>query len=568
MCGAIRSWSCSCRLCGCARHRRQHDNSCVSLTHAAPLPKQDASADGNSALDRDEAVSAASSEEDERHSLVSRLLSFANALPSMEPSAGLYTDTALDSDAVLQLYSEGRSSDDSEVASSSRSTQQSSFASSTPWWVYAFGESEVDEARRTSERQSGENAAAPLSVEDESATTERCRTSDGTELSEHDNVSASVEALARRLSAVIAASAAARAAEMEAWQSSAAQSLRQRRAARIIVRAAHTCPFIRTFHARRNDAAVILQAHARGFLARRAATRSAAAAKARAGADLRAKVLGQLTAVEQVKRRQAAAVMIQRHTRALLARLKLCGLRTEARHRARTQSCATHIQRVIRGHLVRSRLARAMQAVAALEAALGPEHQDVDVAPMPYRVDAIVDTEFPEVDVNALWAAPAAARSSDGYFVPSRPSDDSRLSDDSGHAAEADEDGSEQYQALSRQEVLERSKAQWGFTSDAVAAAYLAAASRHRTFINRKATHERLERDPQARLDHVLKKQQRTDGASPVRQSHQQGGLHIPTASSAARAAAVVGGSERTQAAGMKSVARNGSPVHNVTLSI
>jgi hypothetical protein len=207
-----------------------------------------------------------------------------------------------------------------------------------------------------------------------------------------------------------------------------------------------------------------------------------------------------------------------------------------------------------------------------MEAALGPEHQDVGVVPMPYRVDAVVDTEFPEVDVNALWAAPAAARSSDGYFVPSRPSDDSRLSDDSGHAAEADENGSEQYQALSRQEVLERSKAQWGFTSDAVAAAYLAAASRHRTFINRKATHERLARDPQARVDHVLRKQQRNDtgSASPVRQLqlHQHGGLHIPTASSAARAAAVVGGSERIQAAGMKSIARNGSPVRNVTLSI
>ena len=435
----------------------------------------------------------------------------------------------------------------------------------SPWWKYAFGSEAAasDGEGGSTAREVG--SGRPSAAGDAAAV---------------DDVTASVESLARRLSAVIAASAAARAAELAASTAAAAASLRQRRAARTLVRAAKSCPFLLAYHTRRQRAAVVVQAHVRGLLARKASRRAAAGAKARAGADLRARVKGQLTAAEQAKRRAAAAAVVQRHARGWLARRKAASLRAQAAHAALVRISAVAIQRMVRGHLVRRRLERAMRAVAELEAALEAtdlegdgtasserQHQlgasSVDAAPLP------VEDEFPEIDVASVWTPPTfdppgalgarLSASSDG--ARSR-----RSSSAAGAAASlaADEGGGQSSLTAEEkhQAALERSKAAWGFTTMDVAERYLAAASRHRAFLNRQAVHQKWERDPQARLDHLLRKRQ--GSTSPAKRHGVAGpAADSATASSAARMAlrqSKVGhhGGERSLAAEVKAAARGG----------
>jgi hypothetical protein len=447
-------------------------------------------------------------------------------------------------------------------------------AGESPWWKYAFGSEAAQsdgegDGSTTGEVEGGRASGDAAAV---------------------DDVTASVESLARRLSAVIAASAAARAAELAASTAAAVASLRQRQAARTLVRAAKSCPFLVAYHTRRQGAAVVVQAHVRGLLARRASQRAAAEAKARAGADLRARVKGQLTAAEQVKRREAAACVVQRHARRWIACRKAASLRAQAAHSALVRVSAVAIQRMVRGHLVRCRLTRAMRAVAELEAALevtdlegdgtvsdNRHHElgaSVETAPLP------VEDEFPEIDVASVWTQPAfdlpgalgarLSASSDG--ARSR-----RSSSAAGAASLAADEGREQSSQQTKEEkhreALERSKAAWGFTTMDVAERYLAAASRHRAFLNRQAAHQKWERDPQARLDHVLRK--RPGSTSPAkRHGVAASAADAATASSAARMAlahkAGHQGGERSLAAEVKAAARcgrtnaGGSPVRSV----
>ena len=439
----------------------------------------------------------------------------------------------------------------------------------SPWWKYAFGLEAAqsdEEGGATSTREDGGGGAH--SAADDAAAV--------------DDVTASVESLARRLSAVIAASAAARAAELEASTAATAASLRQRRAARTLVRAAKACPFLVSYHARRQGAAVVVQAHVRGLLARKASRRAAAEAKARAGADLRARVKGQLTAAEQARRRAAAAGVVQRHARGWLARQAAAALRARAAHAARAHACAVTIQRMVRGHLVRCRLARAMRAVAELEAALEVADLEADGNPASDRhqlgasTEAAllpVDDEFPEIDVASVWTQPAVDAPGEGARVSSASGGarSGRSSSAGGPASLAADEGAEQSSMSAEarhQAAVEKSKAAWGFTSLDVAERYLAAASRHRAFLNRQAVHQKWERDPQARLDHLLRKR---GSVSPTKRGP---GLDVnaATASSSARLGQSKAGhhvGERSLAAEVKAAARGGragggSPVRAV----
>ena len=436
----------------------------------------------------------------------------------------------------------------------------------SPWWKYAFG-SEAAASDGEGGSTAREVGGGRPSAGDAAAV---------------DDVTASVESLARRLSAVIAASAAARAAELAASTAAAAASLRQRRAARTLARAAKSCPFLVAYHTRRQGAAVVVQAHVRGLLARKASQRAAAGAKARAGADLRARVKGQLTAAEQAKRRAAAAAVVQRHARGWLARRKAASLRAQAAHAALVHASAVAIQRMVRGHLVRRRLERAMRAVAELEAAFAAtdlegdgavsserHHQlgasSVDAAPLP------VEDEFPEIDVASVWTQPAfdppGALGALGARLSASPDGarSRRSSSAAGAASLAADEGGGQSSLTAEakhQAALERSKAAWGFTTMDVAERYLAAASRHRAFLNRQAVHQKWERDPQARLDHLLRKRQ---GSTSPAKRHGAAGAAVDaaTASSAARMAlgqskAGHRGGERSLAAEVKAAARGG----------
>ncbi len=401
------------------------------------------------------------------------------------------------------------------------------------------------------------------------------------------DVSASVEALARRLSHVIAAAAQARAQEELSAREAAVAAFRRARAARCVVRHAKGCPLLLRFHARRRAAATSIQAHARGMLARQRRRDAAAAAKAEAGAALRAAVLGQLSAAEQLRRRHAAAATLQRGWRCYVARVRVARLREQKRAAA----AATRIQAVWRGHALRTRLARAMEAIMALQQSEAVPRHDVTNAAAASSSEGVSEAGitassiddlslYPPVDESFFTPQPVALVPAREPTPPPPPppspplppaSPAPTLGADEGGAASVEPRLSPWEEAeLHHKAAVEKAKCVWGFESDAVADAFVRVAARTKAL---HAKHNRSEkmRDPAQRMEALRRHAAAGGGAvSPPRNlSPAKRDAAMLTAAAAAHATAAVE-THRSAAANIKAAVRGErSPVRalpNVTL--
>lgn len=317
-----------------------------------------------------------------------------------------------------------------------------------------------------------------------------------------------IAALAARLSAVVAASALARAQEELSSRAAAALSLRRAWAARVVVRRACGCPLLLRFHERRAAAATRMQAHARGMAARKTLRSAAAGRRAEAGAALRAKLRGEVSAAERLRAQHAAACALQRAWRGHAARAELAA----ARARAKAATAAVTVQSVWRGFSLRSRLAHAMRAIAAMQlhaTATAPDARLSSGASAAPVACPVLDEEFPAVDADSflkpLLSPPPRAPTPTPDPAPAAASAVEASAEGCGAAAiEAPRSAWEEAE-LRRRAAVERAKRVWGWASDDVAGAFVRAAARTKA-LHAKHSHTEKMRDPQSRLEYLQRR--------------------------------------------------------------